>query len=182
MNERIQQYLAGVEQGAPAATPATGLGRLQNAANRLVACDVCGSTWLFEISLQQYRPGYSAGAGGDLQPVSEAPQVVRMCPCGNVIPPTIGGVKGGRTPNSILDSLIAALRNAKAKSAEVQQQIADLATAAAEKSVVDELMARVEGLEKTIKEMIARPAEAEPEEATDQAKPKKGGKKPEAKE
>lgn len=140
MNDRIKQYLA--DQGRMAAPPPvqsqqtqqqqSGINRLQSAANKLVQCELCGGTYMFEIVLQQYRPGYSASAGGDLQPISDAPQSLRMCLCGNVIAPNIGGVRGGRTPNAMLDSLLADLKAAKEKRAESAQQVSNLATAVSE--------------------------------------------------
>lgn len=96
------------------------------AANRVVSCGVCGSTVFFELKLQQYRPGYSAAAGGEIQPANDAPQSVLACPCGNVLMPNIGGVRGGRTPNVMLATLFDSLKQAAAKRGEVARVLQDM--------------------------------------------------------
>jgi nucleoid DNA-binding protein len=50
-------------------------------------CEKCGSTHFVEGHFKQYRPQYSASAGGDISPVSENPIRALVCLCGNPILP-----------------------------------------------------------------------------------------------
>jgi hypothetical protein len=196
----LQQGMQAVPQEAP--PPQTGLNRIQALANKVVVCEVCSNTVLFEINLRQYRPGYSASAGGDVQPLDDCTQVVLMCPCGNVITPNIGGVRGGRTPNVILTTLLEGLRKAKAARAELAGAVEQLATTilasntefeelkaglvapaapeiegeplVAASSMYDELVARVTALEQTLVEMSSKVVAQPVAEATKPAEKVKG--------
>ena len=154
LNEYITKLTPHTEPTQGQAT----LSRVQNLAAQRVTCPQCGSDWLFEIVLQQYRPGYSAGAGGDLQPISDAPQPVRMCPCGTVIGPNIGGMKGGRTPNVMLGSLMTALKGAAERRAVVPEMISKVSSLAASQEDLTALVERIAFLEAKMVELASAPA------------------------
>jgi hypothetical protein len=53
----------------------------------LVACDRCGSVYFHEAEFAQYRGGvYSSGAGGELSRLTDLPQRIRICICGEPMP------------------------------------------------------------------------------------------------
>ena len=52
-----------------------------------VTCDRCGSVYFQEAEFAQYRGGlYSAGVGGEISRVSDLPQPIWICLCGEPMP------------------------------------------------------------------------------------------------
>lgn len=177
MNEKITQHLQGLSNAQQNA-PAPGMARVQNAMSNAVRCAACGGEWFFVIGFNKYANQYSSMPGGDLNELSHT-QTIRICLCGEPFNPNIGGVRGGHTPNSILNDFLAALGNAKKSRAALAEQVVALAEVAAARPELEALEARIASLEAAAAAPVA--------EAEAPAKPAKTGKgkgstAPEAKE
>jgi len=145
----------------------SGFQRLQQQALRPLPCPRCGSDWLYEINLRQYQANsYSAMPGGDIQYLTETYHTVRMCPCGHVIAPNIGGSRGGRAASQDLASLRTALDAVAAyeKSLEPEPKAAeaedkDPSTASLLEQFVElkkDLMAQVTSLQEVVDGLAQR--------------------------
>jgi hypothetical protein len=52
-----------------------------------MSCERCGSVYFHEADFVQYRSGmYSSGAGGEISKLSDLPQRMRICICGEPMP------------------------------------------------------------------------------------------------
>jgi hypothetical protein len=66
------------------------MSRVQNAMNAPVVCPHCGSRWFREATFNQYSQGlYSSVPGGELATVSNMPQTLRICLCGQPLNPNV---------------------------------------------------------------------------------------------
>jgi hypothetical protein len=147
LNPEIEQYLNRIENPNGEPPQATGYSRMQQGLNEPLVCEACGGTWFRTADFRQYAKGmYSAAAGGDLHELTEVVHTIRVCVCGHPAIPNIGGVRGGRTPNSGLNSFMESLAKAHALRASASQQIADLASASVSKDELEEVTAKVESL------------------------------------
>ena len=107
-----------------------------------VACDRCGSVYFHEAEFAQYRGGmYSSGAGGELSQLSDVPQRIRICICGEPMPDPnmrragpdgrsfnqcVAKAKAHRArqqPEALLQELLATLATKK-ELAEAQERLA----------------------------------------------------------
>jgi hypothetical protein len=59
------------------------------------ACLACGSTWFREATFHQWPT--TSSAGGEL--MTMMPMTMLVCLCGTPVPPSWGGIRGGRTRN-----------------------------------------------------------------------------------
>ena len=59
-------------------------------------CLACGSTWFREATFHQWPAASSVGAM-PMTPIM--PQTMLVCLCGTPVPPSWGGVRGGKTAN-----------------------------------------------------------------------------------
>jgi hypothetical protein len=109
-----------------------------------VACERCGSVYFHEAEFAQYRGGmYSWGAGGELSQVSDVPQRIRICVCGEPMPDTsirrlgpdahsfsqcVAAAKAHRArqqPEALLQELLTELAGKK-ELAEAQERLATI--------------------------------------------------------
>jgi hypothetical protein len=93
-------------------TPAQRRAQLETRQDEPVRCEACGSTWFAAITFAQYRSStYSSVPGGDLEKMSAADPVIRVCMCGMPVAPNIGGANiGHRKANEDLMSFDASLQ------------------------------------------------------------------------
>lgn len=169
MNEQIRQHLSG---GEPQQTPSPGIARVQSAIGTPATCKSCGGEWFFIVDFNKYSNMYSSMPGGDLNALTQ-PQTLRICMCGEIFEPNIGGVRGGRTPNTLLNDFLKALRASKDYRAALAVQVGALAEAAVPREDHEGLAERVKALEALVQKLSA-PAPAEAEKPQKTAKPVKG--------
>ena len=109
-----------------------------------VACERCGSVYFHEAEFAQYRGGmYSSGAGGELSQLTDVPQRIRICICGEPMPdPSIRRLgedarsfnqcvekakahRARQQPEALLQELLATLATKK-ELAEAQERLANI--------------------------------------------------------
>ena len=80
-------------------------------------CAECGGTWFRVIDVSLYasdEPRMTAvNWRGESEQISRMPMRVLVCLCGAPLPPRLGGMRGGRTPNAELSSLFHSLSAAE---------------------------------------------------------------------
>ena len=134
--------------------------RVQQQSLRPLRCPSCGSEWFFEIGLHQYQAdAYSSSPGGDVSYFNDAGYVLRMCPCGHIVMPNLGGAQLGRQANNEVISLRTGLDAAAKFREKVKSLMADDAAGVDPKVLVqdvrDEVAGRVTTLEQTIDSLSA---------------------------
>jgi hypothetical protein len=109
-----------------------------------MACERCGSVYFHEAEFAQYRGGlYSSGAGGEISQISDLPQRIWICICGEPMPdPSIRRIgpdassfnqcvakakahRARQQPEALLQELLAELA-AKKQLEEVQERLANI--------------------------------------------------------
>jgi hypothetical protein len=113
-----------------------------------IACERCGSVYFHQAEFRQYREGlYSSAAGGGLSPVSDLPQLIRICICGEPLPDS-----GIRRLGDYARSFNQSVRAAKSHRAKQQPEalLEELQKALATRKELAETQQRLANLEKAI--------------------------------
>jgi hypothetical protein len=110
-----------------------------------MACERCGSVYFHEAEFAQYRGGlYSSGAGGDISQISDLPQRIRICICGEPMPdPSIRRTGNDARSFNQCVAQAKAHRARQQPAALLQELLAELA-GKQELAVVQERMANIE--------------------------------------
>jgi hypothetical protein len=112
-------------------------------ANRPVkSCRVCGGTWFQEVVVQEFKP---SGVRGVPAPISHMPLTLLVCLCGTPFRPTLGGVRGGRTPIGEIVSFFDSFANverAQKQSRGIGQHEAEIAEALVPRGDLEDLQPR----------------------------------------
>lgn len=121
-----------------------------------VACERCGSVYFQEAEFRQYREQlYSSGVGGGVSPVTDLPQGIRICICGEPMPDT--GIRRMGSDARSFTMCVAAAKAHRARqqpAALLQELLAELAT----KEELAEAQERLGNLEKALQVITATEA------------------------
>jgi hypothetical protein len=118
-----------------------------------VTCGRCGSVYLHEAEFKQYRGGFSSSAaGGELSPVSDLPQRIFICICGEPMPdPGIRRI--GKDASSFSQSVAAAKAHLARQQPEALLQ--ELLAKLAPKKELAEAKERLANIELALKVIMA---------------------------
>jgi len=139
----------------------------QNPANRIamalsrvndpVSCPICGGVFFIELSAQLYN-----GGNYGMRPISQTPQKIFMCLCGNLTIP--GNIRQGVTPGTERGMFIDSFDAAQAVIAQKQVDQNSIARGTPSLSEFNELKDQVEDLERQVSGEPPAPVEEEEEE------------------
>ena len=108
----------------------------------------CGSTFFFTVYAEEFAGG---GYGSiEMRSLSNGPQVLRVCPCGEVYAPSKSAAGGARQVLNARDRFYDSIKKAKGFRDRVNPDA--IARVTASKSEVDELRDRVDALEAALQE------------------------------
>ena len=150
----------------------TRMQQLQQRVNQPLQCPDCGSTYFIECNFHQYSKDlYSSGPGGDISPLTVAPQSIRVCLCGRPIEQNVSGMRG-RTLSGELAVFQTSLQSALKFRGATVEQVKALAENMASVQELQKLSTEVEEQQKLLQSLTATVEALRVElGATDVAKP-----------
>jgi hypothetical protein len=121
-------------------------------------CERCGSVYFQEAEFRQYRGGmYSSGGGEGLSPVTELPQRICICICGEPMPDASIRRRGDDARS--FTKWMAAAKAHRAKQ-EPEALLRELRAQLATKQELAETQERLANLEQALRVIAAEPAKA----------------------